>query len=149
MDIASAMPCNFVPVWRPCFMHVRPAVCLVVLLLSGDHVSCRSGQQCVLYYCCCLETILCVGRASSVSCISLETMLHVGHDSSMSCNIVAVWRPCSVWVRPAVCLVMLLLSGDHALCRSCQQCVLYCCCYLETMLRAGRASSMSYNVVAV
>ena len=128
-------------------MHVRPAVSLVVLLLSGDHVSCRSGQQCVLYYCCCLETMLCAGQASSVSCISLETMLcagqassvscisletmlHVGRDSSMSCNIVAVWRPCFVQVVPAVCLVMLLLSGDHASCGSCQQYVIQCCCCL-------------------
>ena len=29
-----------------------------------------------------------------------------------------------MWVVPAVCLVMLLLSGDHALCRSYSQ--LYC-----------------------
>ena len=50
--------------------------------------------------------------------------------SNMSCNVVAIWRPCFIWVMPAVCLVILLLSG-------------------ETMLRVGRASSMSCNVVAV
>ena len=63
--------------------------------------------------------------------------------SSMSCNVVAVWKPCFVQVVPAACLLMLLLSGDHASCGSCQQHFLEFCCYLETMLHAGRASSMS------
>ena len=54
----------------------------------------------------------------------LETMFRAGHASSMSCNAVAVWRPCFVQVVPAAYLIILLLSGDHALFGSCQQHVL-------------------------
>ena len=44
-----------------------------------------------------------------------------GRASSISCNFVAVWRSCFVQIVPEACLAMLLLSGDHALCRSCLQ----------------------------
>ena len=63
--------------------------------------------------------ILCVGLASSMSCnvaAVSETKLCVDCASSTSCSVVAVWRSCFMWVVPALYPVMLLLSGDYALC---------------------------------
>ena len=89
-------------------------------LLSGDHALCEFCRQCVMYCCCCPAT-----------------MLRVGLVDSMSCIVATVWRPC--FVRQ---YVMFLLSGDHALCGSCRQCVMYCCCCLATMLHVGLVNSM-------
>ena len=110
-------------------LKVLPTICLVMLLLSGDHTSCGSYQQYVLLRCC-----------------YLETMLHAGHVSSTSCNVV-VSKPCFVWLMPTVRFVMLLLSGDHALCW------VFTAVHLimlhRTILNEGLASSMSYNVFAI
>ena len=115
-------------------MLVLLIVCHVMLCLSGDHASCESCQQCIMYCCVCLVTLVRAGIVDSVSC---------------TCNVVSVWRPCFVRVLSTVCRVMLCLSGDHALCGSCQQCVMYCCVCLATMLCAGLVDSVSCNVVCV
>ena len=128
----DSVSCNVVSVWRPCFVRVLSTVYHVLLCLSGDHALCGSCRQCVMYCCVCLATMLCAGLVDSVSCI-----------------VVCVWRPCFVQVLSTVCRVMLCLSGDHASCKSCRQCVMYCCVCLATMLRAGLVDSVSCNLVSV
>ena len=54
-----------------------------------------------------------------------STMLRAGLVDSVSCIVVAVWRPCFMRVLSTVCHVLLLLSGDHASCGSCRQCIMY------------------------
>ena len=130
--VVDSVSCIVVSVWRPCFVRVLSTVCCVMLCLSGDHASCGSCRQCVMYCCVCLVT-----------------MLRAGIVDSVSCNVVSVWRPCFVWVLSTVYHVLLCLSGDHASYGSCRQCVMYCCVCLVTMLRAGIVDSVSCNVVSV
>ena len=130
--LVDSVSCIVVSVWRPCFVRVLSTVCCVMLCLSGDHASCGSCRQCVMYCCVCLATMLCAGVVDSASCI-----------------VVSVWRPCFVRVLSTVCCVMLCLSDDHASCGSCRQCVMYCCVCLATMLRAGLVDSVLCNVVSV
>ena len=103
--------------------------------------------------CVCLVTMLCAGVVDSVSCIVVSVwqpyILRAGLVDSVSCIVVSVWRPCFVRVLSTVCRVMLCLSGDHASCGSCRQCVMYWCFCLATMLRAGLVDSVSCNVVFV
>ena len=94
---------NVVSVRRPCFVRVLSTVCRVMLCVSGDHASCESCRQCVMYCCVCLAT-----------------MLRAGLVDSVSCNLVSVWRPCFVRVLLTVCHVLLCLSGDHASCWYCR-----------------------------
>ena len=75
-------------------LEVLPAICLVIILLSGDHIS-----------------------------YNVRTILHGGLAGSMLYIVFAVCRPCFVRVMPTVSLVMLLF-GDHASCSSCLQYVL-------------------------
>ena len=131
-SLVDSVSCIVVSVWRPCFVRVLSTVCRVILCLSGDHASCGSCRQCVMYCCVCLVT-----------------MLRAGIVDSVSCNVVSVWRPCFVRVLSTVYHVLLCLSGDHALCGSCRQCVMYCCVCLATMLCAGLVDSVSCNVVSV
>ena len=149
--LVDSVSCNVVSVWRPCFVRVLLTVCRVILRLSGDHASCGSCRQCVMYCCVCLVT-----------------MLRAGIVDSVSCNVVSVWRPCFVRLLSTVyhvllclsgdhalcgscrqCHILLCLSGDHALCGSCQQCIMYCCVCLATMLCAGLVNSVSCIVVCV
>ena len=105
--LVNSVSCIVVSVWRPCFVRVLLTVCHVMLCLSGDHALSGSCRQCVMYCCVCLAT-----------------MLHPGLVNSVSCIVVSVWRPCFVRVLLTVCHVMLCLSGDHASCGSCRQCVM-------------------------
>ena len=92
--LVDSVSCNVVSVWRPCFVRVLSTVCRVILRLSGDHASCGSCRQCVMYCCVCLVTMLRAGIVNSVSCICcvcLVTMLCVGFVDSVLCNIVSVW----------------------------------------------------------
>ena len=130
--LVNSVSCIVVSVWRPCFVLVLSIVCHIMLCLSGDHALCGSYQQCIMYCCVCLVT-----------------MVRAGIVDSVSCNVVSVWRPCFVRVLSTVYHVLLCLSGDHALCGSCRQCVMYCCVCLATMLCAGLVDSVSCNVVSV
>ena len=167
-SLVDSVSCIVVSVWRPCFVRVLLTVCRVILRLSGDHASCGSCRQCVMYCCVCLVTMLRAGIVDSVSCnvVSvwrpcfvrvLSTVYHVllclsgDHALCGSCRqcVIYCWRPCFVRVLSTVYHVLLCLSGDHALCGSCQQCVMYCCVCLATMLCAGLIDSVSCNVVSV
>ena len=136
---------------RPCFVRVLSTVCCVMLCLSGDYASCGSCQQCVMYCCVCLVIMLRVGLVDSVLCnvVSVWRPCFVRVLSTVSCIVVSVWRSCFVLVLSIVCHVMLCLSGDHALCESCQQCIMYYCVCLATMLCVGLIDSVSCNVVSV
>ena len=120
----------------------------------------------VVYYCCCLATMPRAGLVDSVCCVLL--LLSGDHASCgscrqcMLCTTVAVWRPCLVRVLSTVYVVyycycpaimpraglvnivccncvLLLLSGDHASCGSCRQCI---CCVL--LLLSGDHASCRY-----
>ena len=132
VGLVNSVSCIVVSVWRPCFVRILSTVCRVMLCLSGDHASCGFCRQCVIkcYVC-------------------LVTMLRAGLVNSVLCNVLSVWQPCFVRVLSIVCHVMLCLSGDHASCGSCRQCVMYCCVCLATMLCAGLVDSVSCNVVFV
>ena len=167
----QCMSCTIVTVWRPRFVRVLSTVY-------------------VMYYCCCLATMLCAGLVDSVCRVLL--LLSGDHASCgscrqcMSCTIVAVWQPYFVRVLStvyvvyycyclatmlraglvdSVCHVLLLLSGDHASCGSCRQCmsctivtvwrpcfvrvlstvyVVYYCYCLATMLRVGLVDSVCH-----
>ena len=112
---ALCMSSIIVAVWWPRFMCVLSAVhmCHVMLLLTSNHASCQSFQQCmyVMLYCCWSATMIYVGFVGS---------------ECMSSTIIADQQPCFVRVLLVVhiCRVVLLLPGNHALCRSCQQCML-------------------------
>ena len=88
-------------------------VCHVELLLSGNHASCRFYQKCmyVMYYNYFLTTMLHAGvfgtvcMMYSMCCYYLKTMLRAGLSAMHACHVV------------------MPLSGDHASCGSCQQCV--------------------------
>ena len=146
VGLVHSVSCIVVSVWRPCFVRVLSTVCRVMLCLSGDHASCGSCQQCVMYLLClsgdhascgscrqCVLYLLCLSGDHALCgccrqcvmycCVCLVTILRAGIVHSVSCNVVSVWRPCFVWVLSTVYHVLLCLSGDHASCGSCRQCV--------------------------
>ena len=81
----------------------------------------------VMYFCCCLATMLCAGLVDSVCHVLF--LLSGDHASCgscrqcMSCAVFAVWRPCFVRV----------LSTVYVMC---------CFCCLATMLRVGLVDSV-------
>ena len=70
------------------------SVCHLLLLLSGDYALCGSCWQCVMYYCCCLATMLLCRY-----CCCLATLLCAG----------LVWQPCFVSIV-AVKLIIYIYS---------------------------------------
>ena len=179
----QCMSCTIVTVWRPRFVRVLltvyvmyyccclatmlcaglvDSVCRVLLLLSGDHASCGSCRQCmsctivavwrpcfvrvlstvyVVYYCYCLATMLRAGLVDSICHVLL--LLSGDHASCgscrqcMSCTIVAVWRPCFVWVLSTVYVMYYCCC---LLCGLVDSIIMSCYC-LATMLHAGPINS--------
>ena len=139
-------------IFKVCTLFNVTTLMKSMLCLSGDHALCRSCRQCVMYLLCLSgDHALCGSCRQCVMycCFCLATMLRAGLVDSVSCNVVSVWRPCFVRVLSTVYHVLLCLSGDHALCGSCRQCVIYCCVCLTTMLCGCLVDSVSCNVVSV
>ena len=104
------------------------SVCHVLFLLCGDHASCGSCRQCMscavsaVWRPCFVWVLSTVYVMCCVCC--LATMLHVSLvDSVCHCCFCCLATMLHAGLVDSVCHVLFILSGNHALCGSCQQCM--------------------------
>ena len=71
------------------------------------------------------------------------------HHDQLGYCLENIFKVCTLFNITTLMKSILCLSGNHALCRSCRQCVMYCCVCLATMLREGLVDSVSCNVMSV